>query len=104
MSKTWYLRQNPDVRESGIPAFLHFIKYGRKELRNWKEPKWFRSAFGLNGWVQRTSKYFFTHEIIDKKYLNKNYKEIGIYRPGSYNKEIKIIKSEILDSYPSKKF
>ena len=98
MSKTWYLTQNPDVKESGIPALMHFMKYGRNELRIWQEPTWFRKAFGLNGWVRSTSNYFFNLEKIDDKNFTRSYKEIVIYRPGLYKKEIKKIKCDLFNS------
>jgi hypothetical protein len=98
LSKTWYLTQNPDVKESGIPAFMHFMKYGRNESRFWREPTWFRKAFGSNGWVRSSSNYFFNLEIIDYRNFARNYKEILIYRPGLYKKEIKKIKCDLLNS------
>ena len=30
----WYLEQNPDVREKGIDAAKHYVKFGWKEGRN----------------------------------------------------------------------
>ena len=99
MSRNWYLSQNADVRESGIQAFLHFIKYGRKELRNWWEPRWFKKALGSSGWVWSTSKYFFDLHKIDHSHLKQNYKEIYIYRPGLYKEEIKKMKSTTTKSF-----
>ena len=32
-----YLRYNPDVRQSGIPPFLHYVEIGHRELRVTKE-------------------------------------------------------------------
>ena len=98
MSKTWYLTQYPDVKESGIPAFMHFMKYGRNESRFWREPTWFRKAFGSKGWVRSSSNYFFNLEKIDYRNFARNYKEILIYRPCLYKKEIKKIKCDLLNS------
>jgi hypothetical protein len=104
MSRTWYFIQNPDVKQAEIPAFLHFIKYGRKELRNWQEPKWFRGALGPHGWIRRNSRYFFLQEKISEESLTQNYREISIYRPGVYNREIKIMKSASVDYSSQQEF
>jgi hypothetical protein len=98
MSKGWYLSQNPDVRESGLRAFSHYAKYGRKEFRSWQEPKWFSKAFGLKGWVWDTSKFFLSLENFDEQKAKQNYKEILIYRFGVYKDAIKKIRRELLKS------
>lgn len=33
---TWYLGRNPDVREAGMDAAEHFLKYGQYEGRHWR--------------------------------------------------------------------
>jgi hypothetical protein len=98
MSRDWYLSQNPDVRESGLRAFFHYVKYGRTEFRNWQEPKWFSKAFGTQGWVWDVSKFFLILENIDEQIAKQNYREILIYRYGVYKDEIKKIRRELLKS------
>ncbi len=92
MSKNWYLSQNQDVLQSNIKPLWHFIKYGKKELRLWNQPKWFARAFKLNGWVWRNSDYFFSLKLIDKLEMMHEYQEIKIYRPGVYKSAIKMLK------------
>ena len=36
-SSSIYLRYNPDVQQAGIPAFLHYVEIGHRELRVTKE-------------------------------------------------------------------
>jgi hypothetical protein len=94
MSKAWYLEQNSDVKVSNINALFHYFKYGRKEYRKWKEPRWFYKALGKNGWIWVTSEYFLSLGNINEQTTIQNYREIVIYRPGVYKKEIKRMRSE----------
>jgi|LakMenE18May11ns_1017448.scaffolds.fasta_scaffold8638904_2 hypothetical protein len=94
MSKKWYLSQNHDVMKSNMNPLWHFIRYGRKELRLWKQPKWFVEAFSLKGWVWENSDIFFGLTRMDKQLLFKEYNNIKIYRPGVYKNEIKAMKSK----------
>jgi hypothetical protein len=97
MSKKWYLSQNQDVMESNINPLWHFIRYGRKELRLWKQPKWYGKAFRLTGWVWRDSDIFFGLTRIDKQLTIKEFNNIKIYRSGVYKNKIKAMKSNSLN-------
>jgi hypothetical protein len=94
MSKNWYLTQNQDVLNSSINPLWHFIKYGRKELRLWNQPRWFSKAFKKNGWVWQNSNYFFSLGLIDQQLMMKEYKVIKVYRLGVYKKIITELKSK----------
>jgi hypothetical protein len=98
MSKAWYLGQNPDVKDSNIRALFHFFKYGRKEYRKWKEPRWFYKALGKNGWIWAKSEYFLSLGNVSEQSTRQNYKEIKIYRPGVYEKEVKRMRRKSLNS------
>ncbi|OYU53630.1 MAG: hypothetical protein CFE27_01765 [Alphaproteobacteria bacterium PA1] len=58
----FYLKQNPDVAESGVPAFWHFLSRGIKENRqpNWFfEPEFYLNAYpDLKGSKQGPLKHF----------------------------------------------
>ena len=97
MSKKWYLSQNHDVMKSNMNPLWHFIRYGRKELRLWRKPKWFVKAFRFNGWVWKNSDIFFELTGINKQLVLKEYNNIKIYRRGVYKNEIKAMKSKSLN-------
>jgi hypothetical protein len=55
MGKVWYLMQNSDVKNSLLNPFVHYLKYGIREGRTWREPKWFKKALNSHGWVWKNN-------------------------------------------------
>jgi hypothetical protein len=92
MGKSWYLKQNFDVRQSGVNPVKHFLEYGYREGRKWSEPNWFRRAFKKSGWIWKTQIMVLDEILINVQAQQKNYKKIRIERLGNYSNQVKELK------------
>jgi hypothetical protein len=92
--RKWYLNQNPDVANSGIKPFYHFLKYGRNESRTWNMPLWFRSAFKNKGWVWKNSATALHDLGFDVDNLKKRQIRFQVYRIGDYHAKIARLRKE----------
>lgn len=105
----WYLEQNPDVREKGIDAAKHYVKFGWKEGRN-PSPNFDGNEYlrqhpeaiseDINPIVyDKSYKELKQINIISKEKQDNNHKKICI-KTNYNNKEITIDKNNQLITTP----
>ncbi len=98
MSRLWYLSQNEDVAISQMNPLWHYLKYGRKELRTWREPLWFKKAFSKTGWVWNEIPKISSDATFLNQPTKNNCQKIAIHRIGNYSEYINALKVDELKS------
>ena len=98
MGKVWYLMQNSDVKNSLMNPFVHYLKYGIREGRTWREPKWCKKALNSHGWVWKNNSQVLTQIDIQVEKSKYEYRNIKILRVGKYSKEIRKLRKAYVKS------